>query len=239
MKASIGGIDKEIAFSELGVVPSFLRFGNVLLYYQTGLQSIVQKCESFRDYLPSIKASLYDSNKIHFVCVVGDDEDLNCCFNDSTLIEHICLIMSICDSSRGYTFLLLPYSNSDEDADMVGNAFGTILEIPAISHSSQISIDTLLVRLTQLPIEIVSNWLNRERHEMDQKQRERNLQLGCQVPNAAIQEMCDFLKQVFSIFEYLSLNFFTKHFRYERIHLKNSKFAIKFRILWLLKLLET
>ena len=49
---------------------------------------------------------------------------------------------------------------------------------------------------TQLPVETISYWLNRERQTMDQSQQERRLKLSCIAHYSNIQEMCDFLKQV-------------------------------------------
>ena len=87
---------------------------------------------------------------------------------------------------------------------MIGNGIvvASILEMPTIASSSTVSI-TLndgSNEVTKLPVETISNWLNRERNAMGQKQRERNLVLNCEVQDAQIQEMCDFLKQVSFIF---------------------------------------
>ena len=186
LEAFIGIDEKEIALSELIVAPPFLRFDQVIIEYQITSQSIAQKCESFNTHLSSIKSSLYDSNIISFVCTI-DKEDPHQFSNCSALLEHIRNILSICTSSRGYSFFVFP--NSDEN----GNAITSILEIPVISRSSTVYICDINSTLTQSTIKAISNWLNRE---MDQKQRERNLALACPIQDGQHQEMCDFLMQI-------------------------------------------
>ena len=197
MKAFIGVNNKEIALSELVVVPRFFRFDNVLLAYLTGFQSVAQKYESFCGYLTSIKATLNDSNVTRFYFAFNQEDTSQ--FNDhSGLLEHIRQIVSICDSSRGYSFVLRRFS------DAFGDVISSILEMPAIARSSFVSIPPHWFlsyygqRVAQLPIETISNWLNRERNALDQNQRERLLVLvfPAQVHDTQIQEMCDFLKQV-------------------------------------------
>ena len=178
----------EITFSELLAVPRFLRFDFVKLNYSIsiGQQSIAEKFESFRCHLPSIKATLYDSNIIWFKTDDDPDQAINC----PTLLELIRNIVSICDSSRGYAFDL---ANAMDASDLA-----SILEMPAIASSSSVHISPhySTTTLSQVPIEIISNWLNRERQAMNQKQRKRVLELNFSVQYSQIQEMCDFLKQV-------------------------------------------
>ena len=206
LKAFIGsGFDQtEIAFPELVTVPCFLRFGFVKLNYSIDQQSIsiAKKCESFRRHLPSIKATLYDSNGTYFKI---DNKGPSQSIDYSTLLEHIRNIVSICDSSRGYSFAFgyKMYSSWY-------NLIASILEMPAIACSSTVYIVGPIffyMTLSQLPIEIISNWLNRERNAMNQKQRERVLQLNFPVQYSQIQEMYDFLEQVsfLSIYLYLTL----------------------------------
>ena len=187
---------KPIALSEMVEVPSFLRFSQVSLSYRFVFncsKSISQKCESFRWYLPSIKARLNDSNIIHFECQISEEDPTQ--FNDyTTLLEHIRHIVSICDSARGYSFQIFVAFNY-----AVGNLIGSILEMPAIANSSFVSIGIVPFGhiVIELPVEIISNWLNQERHSMEQKEREREFRLNCFVQNAyQVQKMCDFLKQV-------------------------------------------
>ena len=198
----VGIVKKEIAFPELLTVPRFLRFGIVKLDYSIGYQSIAEKFQSFRLHLPSIKATLYDSNITWFQI---DNEGQIHSSNYSTLLfEHIRNIVSICDSSRGYWFTFFLQMDS---WDMnVSNLIASILNMPAIASSSTVCINPLYSLcenrtpiLSELPIEIISNWLNRERHAMNQKQRERVLQLLFPVHYSQFQEMCDFLKQVSSL----------------------------------------
>ena len=208
LKAFIGaGVNrKEIAFSELLAVPRFLRFGFVKLNYSIGQQSIAEKFESFRLRLPSIKATLYDSNITWFQI---DNEDPIHSSNYSTLLlEHIRNIVSICDSSRGYSFDFDLEMDSSWNTN-VYNLIASILEMPAIARSSTVYIGPLcsFTTLSQLPIEIISNWLNRERNAMNQKQRERLFVFHFPVKHSQFQEMYDFLKQVSFISIHISNNF--------------------------------
>ena len=192
MEAFVGTNKKAIALSDLVVVPRFLRLGFVWLDYSTGSQLIAQKCQSFLSYLLSIKASLNDSDIIDFNCEINEEDQTQ--FADhSTLIEHIRQIVSICDSSRGYAFFV--------DSDVLGNVISSTLEMSAIARSSFASFIFLSHSTRHLPIEAISNWLNRERNAMDQNQQKRTLALMCLVPDAPqIQEMCDFLVQVSFLF---------------------------------------
>ena len=190
MEAFVGINKKAIALSDLVVVPRFLRLGFVWLDYSTGSQLIAQKCQSFLSYLLSIKASLNDSDIIDFNCEINEEDQTQ--FADhSTLIEHIRQIVSIFDSSRGYAFLM--------NSDALGDVISSTLEMSAIARSSFASFISHSTR--HLPIEAISNWLNRERKAMGQNQRERTLKLMCLVPDASqIQEMCDLLVQVSFLF---------------------------------------
>ena len=205
MKAIIGAKDKEIAFSEFVDVPPFLRFDQVsLFYYNINTPPIAEKCELFLGSLPSIKSTLNDSNIIHFACKI-DQEDPNAFSNHSTLLEHIRQVVSICDSSRGYSFVFVQLQHSTG----MDITVASILDMPSITRSSTVYFtfdDKSTSTVTKLPIETISNWLNRERRAMDQNQR--NLVLNCEAQYAQIQEMCEFLKQVSFIFEYFSSTYF-------------------------------
>ena len=213
-------------------VPLFLRFNHILLIYASpcqlysivpprysiGSQPIAEKCELFCRYLSSIKLTLRNSEMISFVCKV-DEDDPSQFRNASALLDHIRHILSICNSSREYFFELTLRT----DSNAFGNVIASILEMPTIASWSHVCIASLFpTGVTQLPIEVISNWLNREHREIDQNQQKRRLILGCFAEYAHIQEMCDFLKQVAYIFKYLSPN----SFRYKRIHLKNLKFCL-------------
>ena len=192
-----------IAFSELMGVPRFLRFGTVSLVYLTFSQPIAEMCESFCRYLPSIKQTLHDSEMIYFYCQINEEEDgeenPTGSFSDhSTLIEHIRDVVSICDSSRGYAFEFVYYKQTDFDTG--GNLIAPILEMPAIACSSTVSIFYNNSTITELPVETISSWLNRERHALDQNKRVRTLEFISNVQDDQIQEMCAFLKQVSFLF---------------------------------------
>ena len=189
---------KAVVFSELIAVPPFLRFDTtVILDYISGAQSIAQKCESFHGHLSSIQTTLLNSNVINFCFGIGINQKNPSQFsNHSAALEHIHHIVSICNSPREYDFHFQSHSNSSA----FGNLITSILEMREIARSSfvYISGDYYGHTNTQLPIETISNWLNRERHTMDQIQR--TLILSCSAQYSNIQEMCDFLKQVSFLF---------------------------------------
>ena len=199
LKAFIGADEKEIALSKLIVVPRFLRFDQVALEYRIGSQHILQKCDSFHGYLSSIKATLTDSNLIQFVCQINE-VDPSQFQSHPTVQAHIRSIVSICDSSRGYSFVFRPFTFDDHIASIA-----SYLGMPAISRSSFVSFSftySSVYTLKQLPVEAISNWLNRERNAMDQNQRERCIKLP-PAYYSTIKEICDSLKQVAFNFEYL------------------------------------
>ena len=205
------------------VVPSFLRLDDVSLEYRIGSQSISEKCETFRAYLLKIKAALYDSRRTGFYCKINQENPSQFADN-STLLEHIRHIVSICDSSRGYEFC----SEDETDSDGFLNLVVSIFEISPISRSSAVCIALfpfcLHSPMTQLPVESISNWLNREPHTLCQKQRERVLILIFQVQYAQIKEMCDFLKQVSFLFPNFHLNLrFSKKVRFKNIIIFHAK----------------
>ena len=201
LKAFIGAKDEEIALSKLIVVPHYLRFDQVTLAYRIGSQSIAKKCESFRGYLSAIKATLYDSSVIHFDCEINHYNPTQF-QNHPTLLEHIRCIVSICDSSRGYSFDI--HSIQNADSSTFGNKIVSILEMPAIARSSTVRVTGWNSGSIKLPVETISNWLNRERHAMNQNQQERYLFLVFDSDLIAnIQEMYDLLEQVSYFSEYL------------------------------------
>ena len=164
---------------------------------------------------------------ISFVCKV-DEDDPSQFINASALLDHIRHILSICNSSREYFFELTSRTN----IDAFGNVIASILEIPAIANSAHTYIALIFIsEQAQWAREIISNWLNRERREIDQNERQQSLLLGCLIQYASIQEMCYSLKQVAYI--YLSPN----SFQYKKIHLKSWKnFKIDLKFFILLKL---
>ena len=189
---------KAVVFSELIAVPPFIRFDTtVKLDYISGAQSIAQKCESFHGHLSSIQTTLLNSNVIRIFFSFGINQKNPSQFcNHSAALEHIHHIVSICNTPCKYYFDFQSHSNSSA----FGNLIASILGMREIARSSfvWISGDYYRHTNTQLPVETISNWLNRECHTMDQIQR--TLILDCSAQYSNIQEMCDFLKQVSFLF---------------------------------------
>ena len=201
MAIIIGDHKKEIALSDLIVVPRFLRFDQVSLEYSNDKQSIAEKCESFHCQLPQIKEAFHDSNTTNFECQISINKKNPSVFrNFSAFITHFRHIMSIFDSSRGYSFVF----NSLYALRATGNVNVSILEMPLLTRCLSVTIRITQScsnpQLAQLPIETISNWLNRECHTMDKKQQHLWLYIFCFIEDAKaddqIQQLCEFLKQV-------------------------------------------
>ena len=152
-----------------------------------------------------------------------NQEDQSHFSNHSSLIEHIRHIVSICDSFHGYSFFFALKTDSSWDMN-VYNLIASILEMPAIASSSTVYIGPNFVSITlsqlQLPIEIISNWLNRERNAMNQKQRERLFVFHFPVKHSQFQEMYDFLKQVSFLSIYLTLILLSFRLKINFVHAK-------------------
>lgn len=97
--------------SDLAEFPKFLRFDEVKLCYESydteryGLgPSIYKRCQLLLKYLQPVKEALNDSNLIHFVGDIDDNNPRR--FRDhSQLLYHLQkYLLPICDSSRNYIF---------------------------------------------------------------------------------------------------------------------------------------
>ena len=187
---------KEISLQDLSLFPAFLRFGEVDLQYFLGSQSIVEKCDLFDGCLQSIKQALNDSNLIYFKCIVSENA-ANQFSNYQTLIEYISeRLLPICESSRQYIFGF----NFFSDKNSASNIIASILQMAQISRYGCFGVYIVLIDTNpaQLPIETISNWLNRNSGAMEihQKQTESFLLIRSSETFQNIPEMCDFLKMV-------------------------------------------
>ena len=167
LKASIGtnfvyfpvGKANEISLQNLALFPPFFRAHKMVVKYDTGSQSIADKCNLFDGCLNSIEQALNDTDTIQFVCTVSRNERKQFS-NHQMLIEYIGhRFLPICNSSRRYLFSIRFCSNKNT----AGIVIASILQMPQIirtgcSHASFWLKDSNSIHL---PIETISNWLTR------------------------------------------------------------------------------
>ena len=126
---------KEISLDDFAVAfPPFLRFEEVQLNYDTGSQSISEKCSLFDDCLKTIKpALLKDSNEIRFNADISANTNH---FNSqsSLLIYLRDILLPICNSSRRYIFEI------QFDKEPTTDFFSSMLQIPQVRSCSNVSI---------------------------------------------------------------------------------------------------
>ena len=100
-----------------------------------------------------------DSNSIRFF---ADINQYDACFSDhSILLAYLSeQLLQICDSSRRYEFTICFYS----DKNAGPNFLSSLLQMPAISRCSHFEISLYLIEEAQkLPVESISDWLNRRK----------------------------------------------------------------------------
>ena len=157
--------------------------------------TITNKCQKIEKYLKPIEPALKHSNSIRF------DADINrndkACFSDhSILLSYLDKqLLQICNSSRRYEFKIHFYS--DENAGT--NVISSLLQLPAISRCSNVDITLYLTEeATQLPVEAISDWLNRVKTD-SLIPREIFMEIRVnEIQN--VTEMCDHLSKVRFIF---------------------------------------
>ena len=115
------------------------------------------------------------------------------------LIAHLIeQMLPICHSSPVYRFCI----DFQAANDAAGNFIGQILQLLSINRCQEVYFDYANETFIQLPVDAISNWLNREsEHEIDntgtgksKKERILGTNNRIRIQNAA--EMCDRLKMV-------------------------------------------
>ena len=154
-----------------------------------------KKCEKFDEYLRPIKTALKDSNSIRFDADINQND--KACFSDhSVLLRYLSeQFLQICNLSRRYEFII--YFLSDKNAGT--NVISSLLQMPAISRCSHFEITLYrIVEAQQLPVETISDWLNR-RKTYGRIPQEIFMQIRMnEIQN--VKEMCDHLSKVRFIF---------------------------------------
>ena len=185
----------KILLTNLSAIPRFVRSDRVLLFYHGVRGSIKNKCQQVEKYLRPIKTALKHSNSIRFVANINQNDPT--CFSDhSILLSYLSeQLLQICNSSRRYEFLI--YFHSDKNAGT--NVISSLLKMPPISRCSNLEITLYgIEEALQLPIETISDWLNRKKHDGRIPQEIFMTIYIYEIQNAT--EMCDHLSKVRFIF---------------------------------------
>ena len=196
MEAFIGRSDrKRISLANLAEFPPFLRFEEVRLEYDSGLQSLITKCRLFEDCLNSIKPALKDSNKIRFEAVINQSDPSHFSDHSSVVIYLRDRLLPICNSSRRYVFDISFYSDKNSAANLISS----ILQISQVQSCSNVSIELFGNHSARLPAEDISNWLGLKTVEgaeiCGKKEEKRFLLIYSRIIEKA-QEMWEHLKKV-------------------------------------------
>ena len=172
----------------------FLRFDNVRLWYSYGdQQHIEEKCEWIESHLLALKLALFNSNMIEFSTGISKYHRNH--FNDhSKLLDYIRnRFLPICNSSRRYKFQICFFSDRNSDA----NVIASILEMDEIKHCSNVEIGIICGEQKRLPVEEISNWLEKSGYGMENTVQEKFLAIYFNVTFQYPQELIDYLKTVY------------------------------------------
>ena len=182
----------------------FLRFKKLWIIYNYGSLSIDEKLQLIQCQLKLFETALSDSEKITLFARVNQNDQSQ--FRDhSQLLDHLCeQVLPICHSSAYHFFI-----DFQSDKDAAGNFIGQILQLPSITRGQEVSFLYTNETIIQLPVEVISNWLNRDSGgEIDSAVRDnKQLQLlmnhQIKIQNAV--EMCDRMRMVITFISFLTL----------------------------------
>ena len=155
MEAFISSNRTKISLSSLAAFPPFLYFTDVELKYKTGSQSLITKFRLFEDCLESIKPALKDSNKIRFCAMIDQEDSSNFSDHSSVVIYLRDKLLRIFDSSHRYDFSLWFRSDKNSARELISS----VLQIPQVGSSSNVSIRLIGYLSARLSVEDISNWL--------------------------------------------------------------------------------
>ena len=146
---------------------------------------------------------------------VGISQDDQNDFSDhSKLLDYIRnQFLPICNSSRRYKFQIWFLS----DTNFATEVIASILEMDEIKHCSNVEIGIICGEQKRLPIEEISNWLEKSGYGMENTVQEKFLAIYFNVTFQYPQELVDYLKTVY--FRTSILRFF-----------KIPKLAFEFRV---------
>ena len=186
-------------------MPSFLRFNTVSLCYETfqnfKFQSIEEKCQSFVNYLlPFKNKALYDTNLISFFGRIHKN-DPNAFSCHTQLLDHVRdELLPVCNSSRGYKFEILFYSDINAATHVITSIIKMSLAFDRCTGLEIILRAPLISNYEwnlsgSVPIEAISNWLNQKCDGTNEKLKERILRISSG-NSQKFQELIDHFKKV-------------------------------------------
>lgn len=187
-------------------MPSFLRFNTVSLCYETfqnfKFQSIEEKCQSFVNYLlPFKNKALYDTNLISFFGRIHKN-DPNAFSCHTQLLDHVRdELLPVCNSSRGYKFEILFYSDINAATHVITSIIKMSLAFDRCTGLEIILRAPLISNYEwnlsgSVPIEAISNWLNQKCDGTNEKLKERILRISSG-NSQKFQELIDHFKKTF------------------------------------------
>ena len=200
----IGNEGTEMSLLDLAQpCPNFLRFNDVLLVYERiGPKSIEAKCHSIGEYLQLL--ALEDSNSFMFGGRIKQYEPS--CFSDhSVLVAYLSdRLLPLCNSFRRYEFDIWFQS----DRESATNVISSILQLTQNMRCSNLNISLYCLEMpTLLPVEAISNWLNRKMEDalgnVSRTPKETLLKI-CLGGIQNMEEMCDHLATVLFLFVFIS-----------------------------------
>lgn len=218
--------------------PPFLQIANARLHYNWGAYSwdhplleptIEEKCELFIKHLQHLKPMLICSNFIFNPAVTNEFYPNSFC-NYSQIIDHIRNVFNIIGSViRGFsitlnlhTFILKNYSQLgtpfSENVDAARSIISTLLMMPPFDQSHHLEIVFAGLHLSiELPIDDISNWLNRSPNKAEIKSENRQAKLlEIEVnPTQNLREISNyFVKVCFCSISFVVLFLLGLNFRY-------------------------
>ena len=195
------GRPKRISHKQLGLFLGccgFLRFEIVwLIYDDSSLQSIDEKCHLFVKHLEPLSAGFNDSTIIKFNANMKDDQSH---FRDPLqLLNHLRNeLLPICASARCYEFLIRFFSHESSAT----NIFDSILQMPPINFSTNLEFNLFHPAnddeiLTRLSVDTISAWLDRP-NGVIMKHRNTPLELDVYLEGVQnTQELFEHFKKVY------------------------------------------
>ena len=176
----------------------FLRFNSVFIVYtsEEGSQSIDEKLQLLQNQLQLFMKAFSDLGEITLSATINQNDQTQ--FHDhlhlfNHLHEHL---LPICNSSPVYIFHIDFQSDKDGTADFIAQ----ILQVGPITCCQEVGFLYGNETFIQLPVEIISNWLNRNSDDgigsTGQGKKQRYLGMNHQIKIQNAVEMCDRLKMV-------------------------------------------
>ena len=182
----------------------FLRFNTVFLIYKRNSQSIDEKLH-IQNQLQLFKTAFSDLKEINLSAKINQN-DQSQFRNHFQLLDHIREhLLPICNSSSVYIL----HIDSQSDNDAAGNFIGQILQLLPINRCQNVYFHYDNETFIQFPVEIISNWLNRNSNDeigcigigTGQSNKMRMLQMNSRIKIQNTVEMCDRFKMVRTFFK--------------------------------------